>query len=157
MSEWVQTFRRNTRLLLNAIDGISDEDSLRRPNENTNHIRFLTAHLIDVRHLMATTLRIEADNELEVYLKNARSIEDVGELPGMKERTRLWSGISGKVDLELSVIPSESMHQESTVRFPLTSNTFGDKIAFLIQHEMFHIGQIALIRKFLGYRAMKWS
>jgi uncharacterized damage-inducible protein DinB len=30
-------------------------------------------------------------------------------------------------------------------------------LAFLLQHEMYHIGQIALLRKELGYNAMAWS
>jgi uncharacterized damage-inducible protein DinB len=29
-------------------------------------------------------------------------------------------------------------------------------LAFLVQHESYHIGQMALIRKYIGYPAMKY-
>jgi len=54
-------------------------------------------------------------------------------------------------DLDLDDITAPSHH-----RFPVDDSSMGGAIAFLVQHESYHIGQMALLRKFLGYPAMTY-
>jgi hypothetical protein len=46
----VRTFDLNTRLFVNALDGVDDKIATSRPNKSTNHIAFVACHLVDARH-----------------------------------------------------------------------------------------------------------
>ena len=46
----------NTDLLLNCLDGLSDEEARRRLEGGGNTIAFLAAHLTDTRHFLANRL-----------------------------------------------------------------------------------------------------
>ena len=50
----------NTRLLLNCLDGLDDTVGHGRPNERTNSIGFIGAHLVDARHLLAQGIGVGA-------------------------------------------------------------------------------------------------
>ncbi len=150
------TFSRNTQWLLHAIEGVSDEDSLVRPNERTNHIRFLLVHLIDARYYLAGLLGLDLANPLE-YLKDVTTIDEVPAFPEMDELKPMWIAQSKEIQAALERGGETLLLSASSARFPMTGNTLGDQLAFIIQHEMFHIGQMALVRKWLGYPAMRWE
>jgi uncharacterized damage-inducible protein DinB len=149
-------FSRNTQWLLHAVEGLSDADSLVRPNERTNHIRFLFVHLIDARYYLAGLLGLDLAHPLE-YLKDVTTIDEVPTFPEMDELKAMWIAQSREIQTALERGGETLLQSVSSARFPMTGNTLGDKIAFIVQHEMFHIGQMALIRKLLGYPAMRWE
>jgi hypothetical protein len=43
------------------------------------------------------------------------------------------------------------------VRFPIGDATVLGLIAFMVQHDSYHIGQLALLRKHYGLPAMRYS
>jgi len=44
----------------------------------------------------------------------------------------------------------------STTRFPVADPTRLGTLAFLAQHDTYHIGQLALLRRFVGLKAMSY-
>jgi hypothetical protein len=45
-----RTLDLNTRLFLNALDGVDDKLATTRPNASTNHIAFVACHLVEARY-----------------------------------------------------------------------------------------------------------
>ena len=39
---------------------------------------------------------------------------------------------------------------------PTGGKTIEDFLTFVVMHETFHVGQMSIIRKALGYQAMQW-
>jgi len=150
-------FRMNTRLLLNCMDGVSREDTERRPNERTNSLLFVACHLVDSRHFLAGYLGISTPNPLEAVLGNANSIDEVNALPSVDEVRRSWQAIGQVIDECFATLDEEDLNAPSPQRFPVDQPTVFGGIGFLLQHESYHVGQMALIRKFLGYPAMKYG
>jgi len=72
------TLRLNTRLFLNCLDGLDDAVGASRPNERTNSIAFIAAHLVDARHLVARVIKLDVSPPYGGVLESARSIEGVG-------------------------------------------------------------------------------
>src|SRR5262245_55254190 len=69
----------NTDLLLNCLDGMTEEDARRQLEGGGNSIAFLAAHLTDTRHFLANRLGHPLANPLSRYLAAARGIEDIVE------------------------------------------------------------------------------
>lgn len=150
-------FRLNTRLLLNCLDGISEAHARERPNDRTNSIAFLACHLIDSRHFLGRLLGFAEPNPLEALLRDAASIEDVGELPPLDTMRAHWRHIGTALDACFETLREEDLSAPAPQRFPSDDPTLAGAVGFLLQHESYHIGQLALIRKYLGYPAMRYG
>lgn len=51
---------------------------------------------------------------------------------------------------------SAELNAPSSQRFPVDLPTVHGGLGFLLQHESYHIGQLALLRKYFGYPAMRY-
>lgn len=148
--------RLNTRLFLNCTEGVTDSLAVERPTDATNSLAFIACHVIDSRYFMAGFLGLELENPLTDLLGSARSVEDVRELPGIARIRDWWSAVSKEVEACVADLRSEDLVRASPQRFPVDDSTVGGAVAFLVQHESYHIGQMALLRKYLGYPAMTY-
>jgi len=151
------TFRLNTRLFLNATDGITETDAQARPGAKLNSIAFLAAHLVDVRYYFAREIGNRQPNPVATLLADATTIEDVPQLPTLVELRAAWQDIAGVLAAEIAALKSADADRPLRSGLPFGAQVWGSGLAFLLQHEMYHIGQIALLRRQFGYPAMRWS
>jgi hypothetical protein len=149
--------RLNSRLFDNCLNGVSDAHLLQRPNEHTNSIAFIACHLVDARHFFARYLHLEPANPLEPFLNDVHRIEDVRALPDPKQILLAWHAIAPVLESCVAGLTLAELKAPSAQRFPIDGATVFGGIGFLLQHESYHIGQLALLRKFFGYPAMKYG
>ena len=76
---FARIFALNTDLLLNATDGLHDDEATRPVQPHTNSIAFLVAHLTDTRHYLAALAGQPSDNPLAKLLQDAKSGTDIRE------------------------------------------------------------------------------
>lgn len=151
------TLRLNTRLFLNCLDGLDDAVGASRPNERTNSIGFIAAHLVDARHLLARVIGLDVSPPYGGVLESARSIEDVGVVPGLAETRAIWGEISERVENRLASLTAEVLDSPAPQRYPIDDRSVLGAVAFLMQHDAYHIGQLALLRKHYGAPAMRYG
>lgn len=145
----------NTRLFLNALDGIDEKRARERP-AGGNNMAFVACHLLDARCYLAWMVGIEYEMPYASLLEDARSVDDLEEYPpldGIREAWRVVSSLlterlPGMKDSELARIPGQ--------QFPVHDRTLLGGIAFLLQHDSFHIGQLAQLRSQLGLGPMAY-
>ena len=148
--------RLNTRLLLNCFDAITDADARRQPNEHTNNLIFLGCHLVDSRHLLAAQLDEPQFNPFSDRLDGISGIHDMVAFPSVEEVRVAWSTLAPHVHRRVENLRPEEIALAAALRFPVDDRSVGGMVAFLVQHESYHIGQMASIRKYLGYPSMKY-
>jgi uncharacterized damage-inducible protein DinB len=149
--------RLNTRLFVNCLDGVSDEQAERRIDANTNSIAFIACHLVDSRHYLAGYIGLSEPNPFTEVLRGATGIDDVGPLPDIDAMRRAWLALAPTLEACVADMAEEELRVVSPQRFPVDLPSMLGAIAFLVQHESYHIGQMALLRKFVGLPAMKYS
>jgi len=151
-----RTLELNTRLLLNALDGVDDELALKRPNESTNHIAFISCHLVESRHYLAGSAACDTESPFK-QLANARRLEDVSHFPPVEEIRAAWSNIGGILGDRLPHLGEADLKAAVKYAFPIEGGeSLLGCITFLLGHEAFHIGQIALLRRHFGLAALKY-
>lgn len=148
--------RLNTRLFINCLDGVSEAHAVRRPNERTNNLAFIGCHLVDSRHFLATQLGLEALNPFAERLAAIERIEQMPGFPTLTEIRSAWASIAPVLEECVAGLTATELRVPARASFPVDDPSTAGMIAFLIQHESYHIGQMALVRKFLGYPAMKY-
>ena len=152
-----RTFDLNTRLFLNALDGVDDKVATSRPNENTNHIAFVACHLIDARHYLGNAVGHESSSPFKV-LEGARGLDDIEKFPAVDEFRSAWASISEALSHHLTTLSETDLEKESERPFPIEGGkTILGLITFLLEHDSFHIGQLAFLRRFFGLDALKYS
>jgi uncharacterized damage-inducible protein DinB len=147
----------NTDLLVNCLDGLSDEEALRRLEGGGNTVAFLAAHLTDTRHFLANRLGHPLANPLSRYLAEASSIEDVVEWPSLAEQREWWRAVSLHLCDVVASRTAEELRRSNVHRFPLGDSTELGLIAFLVQHDSYHIGQLGFLRRQLGKPGMAYT
>lgn len=152
-----ETLRLNTRLFLNCLEGVDDGLALRRVSDRTNHIAFLAAHLVGARAYFAGLLGGDGADPFEDRLGGARTIDDVDEWPEMEEIRAAWPEVTERLLERLDAVGTDELDQPLDSRFPSETRTVFGAATFLVQHDTYHIGQLAILRKHFGLGAMSYD
>lgn len=147
----------NTRLFGNCFDGVDDEAAGRRFDGRTNNLAFLGCHLVDVRVFLLGLLGEEVERPFGGRLDTARSLDEIDEMPALEEILDAWSDVSERLEAALDALPFDGLVTPVEPEFPGGDGTLAGALAFLAQHESYHVGQMALLRRWLGLPAMSYD
>ena len=146
----------STRLYINSFEGVDDEAARVRPSNSTNNMAFIALHVLDARAYLARYLGLEYQHPF-TGLEEVNSIEDMTDYPSVEDLLASWKEVSGLLDERMQTLSSEQLSKESPQEFPVDDGSVMGGLAFLLLHESFHIGQLALLRKYLGLSSMSYS
>jgi uncharacterized damage-inducible protein DinB len=148
-------FRLNTELVLNCIEDLDEERALERGDPPVNSITFLVAHLTETRHFLARLMGQPLSSPFSQAFGKARSLDEAGPLPSLKQLRAHWDRISAHVAVHIERLDTASLAQSSQ-QFPGTDGTLLGALAFLAQHESYHLGQIGILRRQRGCDPMHY-
>jgi uncharacterized damage-inducible protein DinB len=106
---------------------------------------------------MAKLLDASIPNPIGERLADARSADDVTDLPTLEELRAAWTVVASHLDVELQAASASQLQEPSPQRFPVDDPSVAAGLAFLVHHESYHLGQIGLLRRQLGYGAMSYE
>lgn len=147
--------RLHRRLFQNCLVDIDDATAVRRPNETTNHLAFLACHLTEAREYLIDQLGGEKRNPFP-EIPEIQSVEDFDDWPPLDRIRTAWHDVSDRLETLMADVDRETL--ESAVEMPFLDDPTVDGFAtFLLHHEAYHIGQMALLRKYFGLPAMEYG
>jgi|RhiMetdeSRZDD1v2_1073273.scaffolds.fasta_scaffold38671_8 uncharacterized damage-inducible protein DinB len=154
-----EILRLNTRLFRNCLDSITDEMAVMRPSASTNSVAFVASHVAEARFYLLQMLGAEQTSPLAAYLENARGIDDVKRFPPLAEIQRAWTTASHALRDCLAEMTAAELDAPIACPFPLpiSDPTALSLLTFFVQHDSYHIGQLALLRKHAGLPAMQYA
>ena len=147
----------NTRLYRNCLAGLSDEQANARPSDSTNSAAFIAAHLADSRFFLLRALGVECASPLGRHLDGKRGIAELDAPLPLEEVHAAWTAAADALRERLSTLSATDLDAAATARFPVSDRTVLGVLTFLVQHDSYHVGQLAMLRKFGGLPAMKYS
>jgi uncharacterized damage-inducible protein DinB len=150
-------FDLNTDLLLNCLEGVSEAEARQCLAGGGNCIAFLAAHLADTRYFLVASLGSPLPNPLARYLANASSIADVREWPTLAEIRGAWLAVGDHLQRVLGALTEADLKEATAQPFPIGDGTRLGMIAFLAQHDSYHLGQIGFLRRQLGKPGMSYT
>ena len=150
-------FDLNTDLLLNCLEGLSEAEARQCLAGGGNSVAFLAAHLTDTRHFLVARLGSPLPNPLSRYLADAQGIADIGVWPAPGEIRAAWLEVSAHLQKVLARLGAAELREPGVHRFPVGDSTRLGMIAFLAQHDSYHLGQMGFLRRQLGKPAMSYT
>jgi hypothetical protein len=152
----INQFDLQTRLFNNVTKDIKDSDSTKRMNGNTNHIAWLTGHLVSSRYNLGAALGITDKEPYPALFENRKGMDKNAKYPSMQDLTKDWDPITKKISAKLNSLTEDVLNTKMPSPVP-TGETLGDLIAFLMHHEAYTIGQLGIYRRFHGQEAMSYK
>ena len=157
VSPLADTLRLNTRLFRNCLDGLTDEQARVRPSPTANSAAFVAAHLAESRLFILKILGVERPSPLAPYLTGRSSIDEIKTWPTLDEIRSAWTEASHALRDRVAAMSAAELDAPNSTGFPVSDMTMLGVLAFLVQHDSYHIGQLSLLRKCAGLPAMKYT
>lgn len=147
----------NGRLFRSCCDQVTDAVAGRRLSEETSSFLFVACHIVDARAYIVRLVGGAADLRLIRNLRSVQRIEDLPAPPTIAELLEAWDVLGTSFLRCLPRLTSQELNAESADRVPVTEKTLFGTLTFLLQHESYHLGQMAMLKKHLTGAAMKYS
>jgi len=144
-------FSRSTALFSKTIDGIPPERWLVQPSAESNHMLWIAGHVVVHRGLTTRLLGGEWSAPWEKLF--ARGTRRVGadRYPSASHIQEAWTEVSEKLTTALATVNAQALANPAVQGTPSLDGTLGGAISFLCLHEIYHVGQMGYLRKWLGY------
>lgn len=149
-------FFLNTKLFTNCLDGVDKDTYLKMPDGGLNNIAFLACHCLDARFYMAHLAGLQIINPFKEVFDKIRKPDQFEEFPPVDIISITWKETAKLIENKMLIITGEELSKEAPMQMPLVEKTVIGGITFFLQHEAYHIGQIALLRRYFGLPAMKY-
>lgn len=145
-------FRTNDSLFHKALEGVSPDHLRQRPSDQSNPMIWIACHLTYSRAAFArmTGTQIEQRPWLKLFHRGAK-IEDLLDYPQIEEVIAAWKEASDILSSRMPELTEEELSKPGSFEVPSGDQTMRGAIAFLMFHETYHVGQLAYLRKWLGY------
>lgn len=151
------TCHLNGRLLLACLDGMDDAAAQTVLAPATNHAAFLTLHLIDSRGFLLKMLGEKVERPFGDTYDDAKGIDDIEHFPTIDDLRKAWKLTGVDIQTALENMTDERLAAEPPYKFPVQDKTFAGALTFMAQHESYHVGQLAMLRKGLGLGSMSYD
>lgn len=157
-------FRLLTDWYISVLEDIKNEDGSKAISENTNSLEWLAGHLIITRsrNIVRLGQQVEQYKYVDTFVDqtlpppNFSAFDRNKKYPGLTECIEDWSKYS-KIFIDTLESADEIILKTAMpLGVPTGGKTIEDLLTFVVLHETFHIGQMSIIRKALGYKAMYW-
>lgn len=152
-------FDLHTRLFNNVLEGITDDLASRRAGDSVNHIIWIAGHLTNARNGMHAIGGYEANAFYPEFFDRGSTLDPTADYPPLDEIREKWNTVSSRVSKGLGGISEDMLASEAPIKTPMygLDGTMHGFLDFLMHHEAYHIGQIGILRKYVGRQAMRYD
>jgi uncharacterized damage-inducible protein DinB len=164
MEQMTKQYRLLTDWYLSVLEDIKPEDGSKVISQNTNSLEWLAGHLLVTRcrNILRLGQTVEPYQHLDTFVDqtlpppNFRAFDPNKKYPRLAECAENWSNYSKIFVDTLESVDDRVLKTQIPLSGPTGGNTVEDLLTSVVLHEAFHIGQMSIIRKALGYKAMYW-
>jgi hypothetical protein len=151
-------FNLNTRLFLNALDGISEEQAKERISDHNNPLCWIAVHTVWARYNACAMLgKPPAKNPYDGLFEGFKPFDPDYKYASLAEIKEEWKKASELLKEGLATVTEEHLAADCPFKSPIGDNSFGGTIAFFAQHESYDIGQVGLLKKYFTKEAMSYN
>lgn len=145
-----QSFNQNASVLKRSVDGLTDDDWIRRPNDHSNHMLWIVGHVAWTRTTLLARLGAPwVVPWLGLYARG-KKCEDGPDCPSPQSAMEAWNESCSRLHAAMEAASQELLDTPATQGPPSADGKLSGIVDFLSFHETYHVGQIAYLRSWLG-------
>lgn len=152
-------YRMHSQLFNNVIDGISLEDAKQRINGRTNHVLWMVGNLVNCRYWLSSALGLSEKDPNESLFADAKALDESFNYPQLEELKLEWHKISPILFNKLCNLTDEELLRKFSIGMETSfiEENYLNAVGMCVDREEYLMGQLALMRRILGYDAMKYN
>jgi len=159
-----EQFALHTRLFNNVLEDVEDLLGDKRVTDHVNHLQWIAGHLTNARYNYTSMIGLNKTFPYkELYMDPTkpppgnREIDGSLKYPSLTEISTLWNALAADFVDGVSKLSDPQVLTELPFGTPIGDKSMLGFFGFLSSHEVYHIGQMSLIRKYLGLPAMSYK
>lgn len=155
----IPAYRMHSQSFKNALDGITEEAALKRIDNNTNHVVWMTGNFVNCRYWIGNILGLEDKDPYEALFKEARALDESLDYPTLEALNKSFAAISPQVYQKLVTATDEQLDKAFSFGMNVTfvPENILNMVGMCIGREDYLLGQIGLMRKLLGLKGMSYD
>jgi uncharacterized damage-inducible protein DinB len=149
-------FAINDGFVEQALEGLTQEELWKAPTDRNNALLWIAGHVVQTRAMILQLLGEPVDTGWgKVFDRGAAAatVGDAGRYPSRDEITRVMREITPRLHAKLASLDDAYLAGPARLQVPGTK-TAADELAFFALHDSYHVGQLAYVRKGLGYSGL---
>ena len=150
----IETLNTNNFVLAKALENISDEHFFERPSDSSNPIHFVLGHITLYRYAACKLLGDETTYKFADLYAMGKQVQDRSVYPSADEIKLEWEVASKKLEALLAKVEIEAFAKETPKKHPIGAQNVMGAYQFIMFHETYHVGQIAILARLFGYDAV---
>jgi uncharacterized damage-inducible protein DinB len=141
----------NNALFKVCTGDISEAESVVPPSTDTNSFKWVLGHIVTGRFVLADLCGVKKDLPWNGEFMAATASKN---LPGLPEIVSTFDTLTPQLLRTLAVLDEKALQTSPSSPYPTAEKTTLAAIAFLLQHESYHLGQLSYIRRFLAKKGL---
>ncbi len=162
INAFVKQYQLLSDWYVSVLEGIREEDGSKVISDTNNSLEWIAGHLITgrYRNLLRVGVAVEPYSHLDKFINltmpppNGIKFDPAIRYPTLTECIEQWITYSIHFLNRLKEVDEDTLRNEIGFQVLTGGTTVEDALTFIVLHETFHIGQMSIIRKTLGYPAM---
>lgn len=144
-------FHANDQLFHRALEGVKPEDLLRSPQDGSNPLIWIAGHLLTSRVSLTRLAGERIENPWSNTFARGATVDANVTYPEISDIVSLWDTTTKCLMERLAELDDATLSEQASFPVPTGDKTKRGAIVFLNFHETYHVGQMAYLRKWLGY------
>ncbi len=155
----IPAYRMHTQSFFNVLEGVSEDDALKRIDNKTNHLVWMAGNFVNVRYGIAHVLDVNENDPYQDLFFMGKALNPDTQYPTLKQLEDNFHSISSKVYQALLEVDDEKLAEmfEINMQIPFIKEDKLNFIGMCVGREDYLCGQMALMRRILNYPAMKYD
>jgi len=152
-------YRMHSQMFNNLLDSIKESDALTRIENKTNHFTWMVGNLVNCRYWMAGIVGIQEKDPNDSLFKDGKALDEKAQYPSLDVLKKEWHKISPILFEKLLSIEEAELEQpyELGMNIPYVKENKLNMLGMCTDRESYLFGQLGLMRKILGYNAVKYD
>lgn len=134
-----------------ATDGLDEKALHAQVGARNNSIHWIAGHLANVRGGLAAVTGLAWRSEWDRFFARGTDGRIPNEAPTLAEIRERFARVSDDLTKRFESLTDAELAAPFPRKLPMPDPSLRAAIAFLAYHESYHIGQMAYIRKWLGF------
>lgn len=146
-------FAINDNFVLQALEGLTSEELWKAPTDRNNAVLWIAGHVVQTRALMLQLLGEPVETGWGKMFDRgapAATADDAERYPSRGDIERVMREVTPRLHAKLASLDDKYLAGPAKMQVPGTK-TVADELAFFALHDSYHVGQLAYVRKGLGY------
>jgi uncharacterized damage-inducible protein DinB len=124
---------------------------LRSPQDGSNPLIWIAGHLLTSRVSLTRLAGERVENPWSNIFARGATLDANVTYPEISDIVALWDTTTQSLMKRLEELDDATLSEQASFPVPTSDKTKRGAIVFLNFHETYHIGQMAYLRKWLGY------